>query len=99
MWCLARGGSENADYEAEHAPGGRAQARQSHFVQESPRRMSDVTADMKRPAVLGLKIQVTEFDVQVPLTATVEKLQHQAQIYRSNQERCAIYDKKTSAQI
>jgi GH35 family endo-1,4-beta-xylanase len=47
--------------------------------------MSDVIADMKRPAVLGLRIQVTEFDVQVPLMATVETLQHQAHIYRSYQ--------------
>jgi hypothetical protein len=60
-------------------------ARQSHFVLESPPKMSDVTASMKSLAALGLEILVTEFDVQVPLTATVEKLQHQAQIYRSYQ--------------
>jgi endo-1,4-beta-xylanase len=61
---------------------------QSHFSVEAPPKMSDVTANMKRLAALGLEIQVTEFDVQMPLPATEQKLQDQAQIYGSYLSTC-----------
>lgn len=54
---------------------------QSHFALEAPPKMSDVAANMKRLAALGLEIQITEFDVRMATPVTDQKLQDQAQIY------------------
>ena len=61
---------------------------QSHFSLEAAPKMSDVTTNMKRLAELGLEIQVTELDVRMPLPATEQKLQDQAQIYGSYLSTC-----------
>jgi endo-1,4-beta-xylanase len=54
---------------------------QSHFVLETPPKMSDVATNMKRLAALGLEIQITEFDVRMAMPVTDKKLRDQAQIY------------------
>jgi endo-1,4-beta-xylanase len=54
---------------------------QSHFVLETPPKMTDVASNMKRLAALGLEIQITEFDVRMALPVTDKKLRDQAQVY------------------
>jgi endo-1,4-beta-xylanase len=53
-----------------------------------PPRMQDVAANMKRLAALGLEIHITEFEVSIPLPATEQNLQKQADLYRENLAVC-----------
>ena len=53
-----------------------------------PPRMQDVAANMKRLAALGLEIHITEFEVSIPLPATEQNLQKQADLYRENLTAC-----------
>jgi endo-1,4-beta-xylanase len=61
---------------------------QSHFAAEAPPNFSDVAANLKRLANLGLEIHVTELDVSLPLPPTKENLQRQADIYRKYLNAC-----------
>jgi endo-1,4-beta-xylanase len=61
---------------------------QSHFLLEQPPRMSEVAANVRRLAALGLEIQITELDVRIFMPPNENKLQDQAQIYRAYLDAC-----------
>ncbi len=69
---------------------------QSHFLLEDPPKMTDVAANMKRLAALGLELQVTEFDVRMTLPTTEQKLQDQAEIYHAYLSTCLSIAKCTA---
>jgi endo-1,4-beta-xylanase len=61
---------------------------QCHISIETPPKINNVAANMKRLGALGLEVQMTEFDVQMPLPATEQKSEEQAQIYGSYLSTC-----------
>ncbi len=62
----------------------------SHFLLEQPPRMSEVAANIRRLAALGLEIQITELDVRMLMPPNEKKLQDQAQIYRAYLDACLV---------
>lgn len=54
---------------------------QSHFAVGQVRPQAELTATMARFAALGLKVQVTELDIRVPVPSTPAHLQQQALDY------------------
>jgi endo-1,4-beta-xylanase len=67
---------------------------QSHFLLEQPPRMSEVAANIRRLAALGLEIQITELDVRMFTPPNDKKLQDQAQIYRAYLNACLVVSER-----
>lgn len=61
---------------------------QMHVTLDTYPSQSDLRANIRRLADLGLIVHITEMDVAIPEPVTAEKLQQQAEIYRNILEVC-----------
>jgi len=61
---------------------------QSHFVLANPPKLADIASNVSRLNALGLFVHFSELDIRIQNPVTDEKLEQQAELYKSITQTC-----------